>query len=785
MATQGSRIASLVLFGLLLLAPVASLAEEKEQVATPEGEEGDVTTRGTGDLKMQRQLSPEVINKLSQLPMPGPAPTNLTVTVVTPTNLRIEWSPSPGAVRYLISRNGAPDITIEANAGFLQGSRFLYLDAGRKPATLHTYSVTAQFNPPLLPARSTAVQILTPPALPPSNFRASVSGPNAVTLTWTGRPEANSYRIIRNGGGLPATVLNATGGLGHVDQNLPPGEYSYLIYSVIRLADGEELHGEFSNPVTVKTRPFNIIALGDSVMWGQGLSDAHKFRNKVGEWLKTSLGKSNVLVHWTAHSGAVTYPVPGETATETDILPGEVPSHYPSIGYQITNLAQTKVEPVDVDLVLVDGCINNVGVTTILNPFTSENGLRDATRSYCTAGMQNILSEVGRKFVNAKVVVNGYFPIVSRLSDLSSVVALLMGVGVVTAGLIPPDPIFGGAVTAGFRERAAVLSDLFFQESTSSLQLVANGMNSLPPPLGGRFRYASLSVGPDNAYAAPNSWLWLIPARGIVEDEAFNGRSRDCQTFQKTDLLCYGASMGHPNVKGAQAYTNAITSVITQFLPEWRAAHVTSLPSVDDALTVKVQPVAGEPGGGTMIVTASDGPSGPTMQGTVHVNGAPAGVLGAQIRYAYQQSNPTDILVRVDVPGHRPRSFTIPVRTQSIMINLTNNGDPRTAIVTATDAVTGQPLSGTVTLNPASPKQVVGATGQPVTYPSCGQITSTQQFKAFTLSAGPVPCGGTVRVSFYPEAAFQDIPGAMNVGTIQGTIQLKNDNLPQIAPPIR
>src|SRR5207249_2236925 len=227
-ATQGSSTASLVLFGLLLLAPVASLAEEKEQVAIPEGEEGGVTSRGAGDFKMQRPpLSPEVINKLSQLPMPGPAPTNLTVTVVTPTNLRIEWSPSPGAVRYLISRNGAPDITIEANAGFLQGNRFIYTDVGRKPATLHTYSVAAQFPAPTPPGRSVPVQVLTPSALPPQNFKATVSGPNAVTLSWTGRPEATSYRIIRNGGNLPATVLNASGGASHADQNLPPGQYLY------------------------------------------------------------------------------------------------------------------------------------------------------------------------------------------------------------------------------------------------------------------------------------------------------------------------------------------------------------------------------------------------------------------------------------------------------------------------------------------------------------------------------------------------------------------------------
>lgn len=772
-----------ILLGVGLMLPRVSLADEgghtsvnateiaspssNQQTEVSEGDDSGVRSRApsSGSLRSPAML------QLQKVPIPqetfvqmGPAPSNVTLTPVTPTSIRIEWSPSPGAVRYLISRNGAADIPIEANAGFFhpQTNRFGYMDVGREPAMLHTYSVTAQFNPPLLPSRSAAVQILTPHALPPQNFKATMSGPNAVTLNWTGRPEASgSYRIIRNGGNLPPTTLNASG-VSIVDQNLPPGEYRYSIFSGMRLANGKEINGEFSNQITIKTRPFNIVAIGDSLMWGQGLSQNNKFAFKVAEKLKTDLGKSNVQVLLIAHSGAVTYPDPVEVPAENTSLPGEVPSRTPSIAFQISNLVQTKVPPGDVDLVLVDGCINNVGIRKILNPFTSESGLRDATRGYCNAGMQNILYEVARTFPHAKVIVNGYFPVVSRQSNLGSLVALWTGIGVVTGGLIPPDPIIGGAMIAGFRERAAALSDLFFQESTSSLQLAVNSVNALPPPLGGnRFRYAALTFGPQNSYAGSDSWLWLIPARGIVEDEAFHSRSRDCDTHQRTDLLCYGASMGHPNVAGAQAYTNAITSTAAQFLTEWRSAHVASLPAPENFLVIRAQPVFREPNGGTLVVTATGGVSGTALQGTVELNSMPAGAIGMEIRYAFQPSNPTEIFVKVDVPGHRSGLFVIPVRSQSVAVNLTNSADPRTAVVTASDAVTGQELSGTVIVQTPS-SQISGPTGQPLTYSSCGQVAQGLQLANIQMQAGPVPCTGFVRVPHYPDASYQDVPGVVN-----------------------
>src|SRR3954469_3471207 len=142
--------------------------------------------------------------------------------------------------------------------------------------------------------------------------------------------------------------------------------------------------------------------------------------------------------------------------------------------------------------------------------------------------------------------------------------------------LIPPDPLVGGLVVmTGYRARAAARSDLFLQESNGSLQSAVDTVNPMPLPGRTRFnqiRFARLNAGPENAYAAPNTREWLIPTPPIVQDEVYAYRKAKCdQVFiaaaGNPDLLpgntpgCWEASMGHPNVTGAQAYTDAIKSV--------------------------------------------------------------------------------------------------------------------------------------------------------------------------------------------------------------------------------
>jgi hypothetical protein len=728
---------------LLLLLPLAVLAADKSAIAPKE-------------LRDSRLPNPARL-----LTLPGPAPANVTVTPITATNIQIQWSPAPNAIRYLISRNDAPDIVIEPNAGFLQNNRFGYTDVGRAPATLHTYSVTALYAAPALPGRSVPVQVLTPDPAPPQNLRAGLSGSNSVQLTWSALAGVSGYRVVRNGGSVPAVAWKV-GGPSFVDQNVPPGHYTYIVSSFTVLANGQEFSGPYGNPVEVNARPFNIVALGDSIMWGQGLQPQNKFAEKVRAWLEGELHKKAAL-DLKAHSGAITYPNPGQSQYDSKSFDGEVPADWPTITRQIATAAQAP--PNDVDLILLDGCINNIGVATILTD-TDDGGLRDNTRAYCGAGMTNILHEVVQRFPNAKIVVTGYYPIISDKSNLGNLIPVFSHFGLI----LPPDPLgIGIAGTTIFWARSSARSDMFWRESTSSLQGAVNQLNGElanrpnPSPV----RFASLNVDGSNSYAAPNSLVWLIPTPPLVQDEVYGNRKSKCDYMQSGGygqplptnyVLCIEASLGHPSVAGAQAYTDAIKNVAGQFLPEWRAKHSGPWAAPDDRLTLTIQQSSADASGGTLVITATDGPGGPPLAGSVQFNNVAAGALGTPVRYTYQPNNPTPIVAKIDVNGRATRYFNIPVRTLAVAANVTNLADPRTAVVSVSDTLSGQQVNGTVMLNTTS-----GATNQPISYQSCGP------FGAVFVSPPPppVPCLGTVHVPYYPDVRFQDMPGTLETVAIK------------------
>src|ERR1044071_2973774 len=62
-------------------------------------------------------------------------------------------------------------------------------------------------------------------------------------------------------------------------------------------------------PADQKSRPLNMLVLGDSIMWGQGLKPEHKSWYQVKMWLEKTTGRT-VLERVEAHSGALMEPGP-------------------------------------------------------------------------------------------------------------------------------------------------------------------------------------------------------------------------------------------------------------------------------------------------------------------------------------------------------------------------------------------------------------------------------------------------------------------------------------------
>jgi hypothetical protein len=73
------------------------------------------------------------------------------------------------------------------------------------------------------------------------------------------------------------------------------------------------------------------------------------------------------------------------------------------------------IDPKDVNLVLLDGCINDVGaLERLTNPKVSPNEVTHQAKLGCFDGMVQLLKEVSTKFPNAKIIVTGYYQEVSK-----------------------------------------------------------------------------------------------------------------------------------------------------------------------------------------------------------------------------------------------------------------------------------------------------------------------------------------------------------------------------------
>src|SRR5580698_2883875 len=120
---------------------------------------------------------------------------------------------------------------------------------------------------------------------------------------------------------------------------------------------------------------FRIVSIGDSVIWGQGLLPDEKFNTLVRQALP-----GGATLESAAHSGAVI----GATGATGTPQPGEVPASRLSIIEQCDAYANS---PDTVDLVLMNGGINDVGVANILNPFAVIPPLETRVAHACHDGM--------------------------------------------------------------------------------------------------------------------------------------------------------------------------------------------------------------------------------------------------------------------------------------------------------------------------------------------------------------------------------------------------------------
>ena len=344
--------------------------------------------------------------------------------------------------------------------------------------------------------------------------------------------------------------------------------------------------------------PLQLLVLGDSIMWGQGLKDEEKFSSRVKCWLQEKTNRE-VNVHVEAHSGAV---ISGSalaqpTFTTSD---GEVNLTSPTINEQLDHAVQFyKQNQASPALILLNGCINDVGVKNLLAASTPLEALRSQVRQNCGEKMQLLLQRVRNSFPQSQVVVTGYYPVVSLQTADNAFLRLLV------KKLNNQRPEARSMTDKEMRERLIAISDEWYKTSTASLAEavmktngVANPESSLPKVL-----FAEIQFGPEHVFAAPQTLLWtfLFASTNVsgfakivvilsfgtaaykANDHVRESRIKNCEeTFkkpkgtkedkkQKEDredlfLICRYASLGHPNHMGALVYTEAIKGQLLQLI---------------------------------------------------------------------------------------------------------------------------------------------------------------------------------------------------------------------------
>lgn len=296
------------------------------------------------------------------------------------------------------------------------------------------------------------------------------------------------------------------------------------------------------------TAPLRVVALGDSVMWGQGLAEPHKFRTIVADWIKGRLGRQ-VTLESPAHSGAILGDSPPAGDTMSAAQPGEVPASYPSVRTQLESIAN----PETVDLVLLDGGANDVDIINILTPNPKEavhdggavKSVQIRSETLAGARMQATLSRVLARFKNAKVVITGYYRMVSPKSEINGIVHFMGSHHI---------KIPSNKATKELIDELSKQAQAFYDVTNQQFTMAAAGHPD-------RVRFARIPWNDDYAYAAPRTLMWLAGAN----DEQRAARQKECAGIKNPAEKeeCEDASLGHPNPAGALHYASAIDNVLT------------------------------------------------------------------------------------------------------------------------------------------------------------------------------------------------------------------------------
>lgn len=340
----------------------------------------------------------------------------------------------------------------------------------------------------------------------------------------------------------------------------------------------------------------NMLVLGDSILWGQGLKQEHKSWYLVKTWLEQTNGSLvSEKVH--AHAGAV-IGAAGASPSRSLNLHGEINSGWPTLHDQIDDALKSFADPSQADLVLVNGCINDVNARRFLNAANAPEEIQALAREKCGVPVEGLLSRIASSFPNAHIIISGYYPVVSNKTPRDLFMRALA-----KRYYAPAEPTRRRPSDKELLERLTIVSNAWYEASNNSLTQSVTNVNSHLAAQGSRQRvlFAKILFLPEHAFAARDSRLWGFDATLLrkllalitlgrvslhANDEVRTLRSSVCGDFFKREpdetdaekrvrkenlMICRLAALAHPNRKGAVVYAEAMKQQLQALLlnPGW------------------------------------------------------------------------------------------------------------------------------------------------------------------------------------------------------------------------
>jgi lysophospholipase L1-like esterase len=305
---------------------------------------------------------------------------------------------------------------------------------------------------------------------------------------------------------------------------------------------------------------------GDSIMAGNGLPEEMLYSRMIRDEIEARTGL-RVVLQDQALTGAHVVGVPGEPT-----CPQGCNRQLGVIFTSITTQVDLIAEPNVIDLVLINGCLNDISFRTIIDPATALDSIPEMADSFCRIEVEALLEKVRTLMPNATVVYTGYYPFISEESGLIALTDW--------AAILEEEPDQIELLEAGLAAVAA-RSNAFESSSRESLEAAVQATIAKEPDRAPRFVYVHPDFGPANALQASESLLWdlgpiqtgdlsllddFIPEQVQLfpQDPLFPWRLTACLEPQVVDdyVSCVYNTVGHPNAEGSMRIAEKIEAAL-------------------------------------------------------------------------------------------------------------------------------------------------------------------------------------------------------------------------------